>query len=230
MQSVARHFLKARQSYAKAAIVQNMMRNELVREISAKRNKFERIFEFGAGQDELGQLLRKKIKFKEYIASDINGYDLNENGVKFIKLDMNAKLPNNLGKFNLITSNACLQWLNVKTTFENIQHILAPNALIAISSFNEKNLWQTKELTGFGLKYPSIDEIEQACKNLKNVKIHTQTIKLKFNSSLELFSHLKQSGVNSLGKIYLSKSLLKRCEVEFKNTITYEPLYIIANA
>ncbi|BCX79849.1 methyltransferase domain-containing protein [Campylobacter sp. 19-13652] len=230
MQNVADKFLRARASYEKSALVQAMMRDELVREIVGAGNSFKRVFEFGAGQDELGRILRPKIRYKSYLASDINPFCVNENGVKFINLDMNKPLPNDLGKFDLIVSNACLQWLDARTVLANLKKHLVPNGLLAVSTFGSKNLWQVRELTGLGLDYPSIDALENACKNLKNVKIYKKSIELNFDSAFELFLHLKQSGVNSLGKLYLGKNLLAQCESKFKNTLTYEPVFIIARA
>lgn len=230
MQDVASHFLRARKSYAKAAIVQAGMREELVREILAIKGEYERVFEFGAGQDELGKRLREKIKFKEYIASDINSFNVQKSGVKFIKLDMTKPMPKELGCFDLVASNACLQWLNAQKTIKNIQNALKSGGVLAISSFGEQNLKQIKALTGLGLKYPTLDELNLACSGLKDVKIYSKIIDIKFDSALELFYHLKHSGVNSLGQVYLSKAILKRCEMEFKNTLTYEPVFIIAKA
>ncbi|MBF7043682.1 hypothetical protein IY888_01855 [Campylobacter volucris] len=45
---------------------------------------------------------------------------------------------------------------------------------------------------------------------------------------MDLFRHLKLSGVNALGeKFFISKAYLKNYEKEFQNTLTYHPMFFL---
>ncbi|WP_257616944.1 methyltransferase domain-containing protein [Campylobacter pinnipediorum] len=232
MDRVANNFLKAKDTYEKEAKIQKIMRERLLKELLArKKSHYSEIWEFGSGQDELGKIIRKHISYDKYLSSDINDYkiDYKEKNVNFKAIDMN-KISDfgDIGKFDLIISNACLQWLDASKIIPLLSKHLKENGVLAISTFGKENLEQIYTLTGLGLSYLDINELKNLCKNYKDVKIKSELHKLKFNNPLELFRHLKNSGVNSLGNIYLSKSILATCESEFKNTLTYEPIYIIA--
>lgn len=223
-------FKKAKSSYNLSAKAQAIMRLKIARMLkNTGISYFKRVFEFGAGQDELGFILRKKIKFDEFISSDINNYDLkfDDSKIRFLQLDMNLPLPKDMGKFDLIISNACLQWLNAKDVLPRLIELLNHGGILLIGTFGVRNLHEVRELTGLGLDYICIDELKNILSPLSHLKMDSEDIVLKFDSAKELFLHLKKSGVNTLSNnFYLSKSILKRCDIEFKNSLTYEAVYI----
>ncbi|AQW85824.1 methyltransferase domain-containing protein [Campylobacter pinnipediorum] len=232
MDKVANNFLKAKDTYEKEAKIQKIMRERLLKELlEQKKSHYSRIWEFGSGQDELGKIIRKHIGYDKYLSSDINDYGVyyKDKNVNFKTIDMNKISDfSDISKFDLIISNACLQWLDARKILPLLSDHLKENGILAISTFGKENLKQVYDLTGFGLSYLDVDELQSLCKSYKDVKIKSELHELKFNSPIELFRHLKNSGVNSLGNIYLSKSILAKCENEFKNTLTYESIYIIA--
>ncbi|EMC9373765.1 malonyl-[acyl-carrier protein] O-methyltransferase BioC, partial [Campylobacter lari] len=62
----------------------------------------------------------------------------------------------------------------------------------------------------------------------KIIKVKEELKELKFDHTLELFRHLKLSGVNALSdKFFISKVFLKNYEKEFQNTLTYHPLFFM---
>lgn len=229
MQDVASKFYKAKKSYRQAAIAQAKMRQRLCELVLDNASSYERVFEFGAGQDELGQILRPKIDFKKYIISDINELANSKDKVEFKRIDMSLPLPKDLKEFDLIVSNACMQWLDARSTLESLSHILKPDAFLALSTFGKQNLIQIKKLCGVGLEYLDKDELLSACKTrYKNIQISSKTYNLHFNSAIDVFRHLKLSGVNSLGRVYISKEILNRCEKDFNNTLSYEAIFVTA--
>ncbi|EEA7471672.1 malonyl-[acyl-carrier protein] O-methyltransferase BioC, partial [Campylobacter jejuni] len=87
---------------------------------------------------------------------------------------------------------------------------------------------EIKQSTGFGLNYFSLNELEQIFKvYFDEVKITQELIELSFNNTLDVFRHLKLSGVNSLGFYPLNKSFLKEFEEKFQNKLTYHPVFIL---
>ncbi|EOH3881774.1 malonyl-ACP O-methyltransferase BioC, partial [Campylobacter jejuni] len=188
---------------------------------------FEKVFEFGCGRGELSKKLQNFITFDEYLKNDI--LDFKENSSILI-FDMNeiAKQDLSKEKFDLIVSNATLQWLDLKRIIPSLRDMLNQNGILLLSTFAEQNLKEIKQSTGFGLNYFSLNELEQIFKVYFNeVKITQELIKLSFDNALDVFRHLKLSGVNSLGFYPLNKGFLKEFEEKFQNKLTYHPVFIL---
>ncbi|EEP3712208.1 malonyl-ACP O-methyltransferase [Campylobacter jejuni] len=188
---------------------------------------FEKVFEFGCGRGELSKKLQIFITFDEYLKNDI--LDFKENSSILI-FDMNeiAKQDLSKEKFDLIVSNATLQWLDLKRIIPSLRDMLNQNGILLLSTFAEQNLKEIKQSTGFGLNYFSLNELEQIFKVYFNeVKITQELIKLSFDNALDVFRHLKLSGVNSLGFYPLNKGFLKEFEEKFQNKLTYHPVFIL---
>ncbi|EDP3840031.1 malonyl-ACP O-methyltransferase, partial [Campylobacter jejuni] len=192
------NFLKAK-DYEKHAKVQDFMGLKLCEILKdLKISHFEKVFEFGCGRGELSKKLQNFITFDEYLKNDI--LDFKENSSILI-FDMNeiAKQDLSKEKFDLIVSNATLQWLDLKRIIPSLRDMLNQNGILLLSTFAEQNLKEIKQSTGFGLNYFSLNELEQIFKVYFNeVKITQELIKLSFDNALDVFRHLKLSGVNSL--------------------------------
>ncbi|ECL2874949.1 malonyl-ACP O-methyltransferase BioC [Campylobacter jejuni] len=221
------NFLKAK-DYEKHAKVQDFMGLKLCEILKNLRiSHFEKVFEFGCGRGELSKKLQNFITFDEYLKNDI--LDFKENSSILI-FDMNeiAKQDLSKEKFDLIVSNATLQWLDLKRIIPSLRDMLNQNGILLLSTFAEQNLKEIKQSTGFGLNYFSLNELEQIFKVYFNeVKITQELIKLSFDNALDVFRHLKLSGVNSLGFYPLNKGFLKEFEEKLQNKLTYHPVFIL---
>ncbi|EAI0284057.1 malonyl-[acyl-carrier protein] O-methyltransferase BioC [Campylobacter jejuni] len=221
------NFLKAK-DYEKHAKVQDFMGLKLCEILKdLKISHFEKVFEFGCGRGELSKKLQNFITFDEYLKNDI--LDFKENSSILI-FDMNeiAKQDLSKEKFDLIVSNATLQWLDLKRIIPSLRDMLNQNGILLLSTFAEQNLKEIKQSTGFGLNYFSLNELEQIFKvYFSEVKITQELIKLSFDNALDVFRHLKLSGVNSLGFYPLNKGFLKEFEEKFQNKLTYHPVFIL---
>ncbi|EHR6519952.1 methyltransferase domain-containing protein, partial [Campylobacter jejuni] len=185
------------------------------------------VFEFGCGRGELSKKLQNFITFDEYLKNDILDFKENSNILIF---DMNeiAKQDLSKEKFDLIVSNATLQWLDLKRILPSLRDMLNQNGILLLSTFAEQNLKEIKQSTGFGLNYFSLNELEQNFKVYFNeVKITQELVELSFDNALDVFRHLKLSGVNSLGFYPLNKGFLKEFEEKFQNKLTYHPVFIL---
>ncbi|ELC1245209.1 malonyl-ACP O-methyltransferase BioC [Campylobacter jejuni] len=221
------NFLKAK-DYEKHAKVQDFMGLKLCEILKdLKISHFEKVFEFGCGRGELSKKLQNFITFDEYLKNDILDFKENSNILIF---DMNeiAKQDLSKEKFDLIVSNATLQWLDLKRILPSLRDMLNQNGILLLSTFAEQNLKEIKQSTGFGLNYFSLNELEQNFKVYFNeVKITQELVELSFNNALDVFRHLKLSGVNSLGFYPLNKGFLKEFEEKFQNKLTYHPVFIL---
>ncbi|HEF6370440.1 TPA: malonyl-ACP O-methyltransferase BioC [Campylobacter jejuni] len=221
------NFLKAK-DYEKHAKVQDFMGLKLCEILKdLKISHFEKVFEFGCGRGELSKKLQNFITFDEYLKNDILDFKENSNILIF---DMNeiAKQDLSKEKFDLIVSNATLQWLDLKRILPSLRDMLNQNGILLLSTFAEQNLKEIKQSTGFGLNYFSLNKLEQNFKVYFNeVKITQELVELSFDNALDVFRHLKLSGVNSLGFYPLNKGFLKEFEEKFQNKLTYHPVFIL---
>ncbi|HEG5689602.1 TPA: malonyl-ACP O-methyltransferase BioC, partial [Campylobacter jejuni] len=215
------NFLKAK-DYEKHAKVQDFMGLKLCEILKdLKISHFEKVFEFGCGRGELSKKLQNFITFDEYLKNDILDFKENSNILIF---DMNEISKQDLSKekFDLIVSNATLQWLDLKQIIPSLRDMLNQNGILLLSTFAKQNLKEIKQSTGFGLNYFSLNELEQIFKIYFNeVKITQELVELSFDNALDVFRHLKLSGVNSLGFYPLNKGFLKEFEEKFQNKLTY---------
>ncbi|HED5140193.1 TPA: malonyl-ACP O-methyltransferase BioC [Campylobacter jejuni] len=221
------NFLKAK-DYEKHAKVQDFMGLKLCEILKdLKISHFEKVFEFGCGRGELSKKLQNFITFDEYLKNDILDFKENSNILIF---DMNEISKQDLSKekFDLIVSNATLQWLDLKQIIPSLRDMLNQNGILLLSTFAKQNLKEIKQSTGFGLNYFSLNELEQIFKVYFNeVKITQELVELSFDNALDVFRHLKLSGVNSLGFYPLNKGFLKEFEEKFQNKLTYHPVFIL---
>ena len=220
------NFLKVKHSYKLAAKAQDIMGQRLCKMLENLHLKeFDRVFEFGCGMGEFSQKLQNVIHFKDYVRNDILDYK-NEFEVEIFDMD---KIPTHFlttQKFQLIASNAVIQWLK-SDIFANLYTLLEDNGILLLSSFGEQNLKEIKSLTGLSLQYKNLKEYERLLEKFEILDLKEEFIELKFESALEVFRHLKLSGVNSLGKFFLGKNTLLKMEKEFDNTLTYHSIYIL---
>ncbi|HIG0088617.1 TPA: malonyl-ACP O-methyltransferase BioC, partial [Campylobacter jejuni] len=214
--------------YEKHAKVQDFMGLKLCEILKdLKISHFEKVFEFGCGRGELSKKLQNFITFDEYLKNDILDFKENSNILIF---DMNEISKQDLSKekFDLIVSNATLQWLDLKQIIPSLRDMLNQNGILLLSTFAKQNLKEIKQSTGFGLNYFSLNELEQIFKIYFNeVKITQELVELSFDNALDVFRHLKLSGVNSLGFYPLNKGFLKEFEEKFQNKLTYHPVFIL---
>ncbi|MBC5857988.1 methyltransferase domain-containing protein [Campylobacter jejuni] len=220
------NFLKAK-DYKKHAKVQNFMALKLCLELkNLKQKHFKRVFEFGCARGEFSQELQKIISFDEYVKNDI--LDYGTDGVQIFDMNELAKQDLSKEKFDLIVSNATLQWLDLKRILPTLVNMLNEKGILLLSTFAEQNLKEIKQSTGFSLNYFDICALEQIFKVYFNeIKITQEFLELSFDNALEVFRHLKLSGVNSLGFYPLNKQFLKDFEEKFQNKLTYHPVFIL---
>lgn len=227
-------FLKAQQSYKDNTPIQAYMRECLLTMLlDTQRKDFPHIFEFGCGQCELTYMLTERLDYKQYICNDINEY-------KDIKLPQNTQ---NLcfdmrnitrteiysKKFDLIASNACLQWLPFVETLQNLKHILLSQGFLLIGTFGIDNFREIKEITGIGLPYIESCVMKKHLESdFELLSWHEERISLSFESPLEVFRHIKKGGVNALQTRFIKKSWLTQYTDFYNNTLTYHIICFLA--
>lgn len=242
------YFNRAEHSYEENAKIQEKMQDYLIFYITKYLGKnFNDIFEFGSHTGSFTKKIIHSLNFKYLICNDIFEFGSHFKKfphVKFLRFDIqeflwksqqsslreflkskDKKLPI---KFDLVTSNATLQWLDSQKTLKNLPKICKKNSILALGSFGPYNLKEIYEIFGVGLKYPDREDlIKQARKGgFECIHSHEEILTLDFPSPLSLLNHLKATGVNSLHSNFkIKKSHLQELDSK-NNSLTYHPIFL----
>lgn len=229
-------FLRAQKSYGENTPIQTRMRECLVTMLTmdSRELNFPDIFEFGCGQCELTSMLAKHVSYNRYICNDINDYENVKlpQGVQKICFDMhdieNARVYHD--RFHLITSNACLQWLPFNKTINSLHQMLHRRGILLIGTFGIDNYKEMRDITGIGLPYNTSEYIKDSMDfKFECIAWHEERITLHFDSVLEVFRHVKKSGVNAMQNCYIKKSWLQKYEEQYNNALTYHIICFLAH-
>ena len=234
---VKKRFKKSLKTYDENAIVQKKMAKELINLLPKK--EYNKIFEIGCATGILTKEIADKLIFSELYLNDIV-----EESKKYVQeiykecnfiagdienIDLNKK-------YNLIISNACLQWCsNIEDTLSKLINALDDGGILAISIFGEDNLKETKSIFNIGNEISSISSMENFLNTQKIIAKKEDKIKIDFETPMEVLKHLKYTGTNAIKEIKLTKTKLKDLEQKYKENytqnnkvyLTYNPIYII---
>ncbi len=225
---IKKNFQKSLNTYNKNAFVQKKMAQKLASML--KKQSFKKILEIGSYTGLLTFEIVQNVKFEKYFAIDIvDSFDFIKDlsdKISFKQTSIEDFLTEE--KFDLIVANASLQWAgDFNQTILKLKSMLNTGGQILFSTFGKQNLIEIKEAFDVGLNYYSIEEL----KNLfPYFSIASEIEKLKFNSSIDILKHLKNTGVNSLYSSRINfktlKQGLKILDEKFNSTLTYNPIYI----
>lgn len=228
-------FSKSLSSYNDNAIVQKKMAEKLITKLG--KYSYNNILEIGCGTGFLTELAVKNLDYKKYTAVDIvaecEQYISNiDSSIEFIATDIEKFLQNNHEKYDLILSNASLQWVENFTDFSKIllSH-LSEDGELNISLFGNKNFKEITLLLNKSLSYLSKDEYYHIFdKSLDSIE--EELLELHFEHSIDVLKHMRSTGVNSLERVFWTKSNMFKFDKEYKElcpsvlTLTYNPIYI----
>lgn len=230
------NFEKAKDTYRKHALVQKNMASALIFHLIKSGGKdFEKILEIGAGTGFFTDEIALNLSFKEIILNDITENFTGHN-FKFIQGDA-SKI--NFGKnFDLVASNAALQWIeDIEAFFVKTRNSLKKGGILAFSSFGFENFKQFKILTGRGLDAPSYTKCLQNS-GFKILDMEEVIQTLYFENVKEILGHVKSTGVAlSGGGVWTKGKLLNFEKLYFEKfhdkngyALTYNPLFVVARA
>ena len=226
-------FAKNLKSYDENAKIQKRMAERLMNFISNKT--YKSILEIGCGTGFLTKLIKENINYEKLTAVDIvkecESYikDIDSN-IEFIAIDIEEFLKTNSNKYDLIVSNASLQWVdNFEEVINSLEKILSPKGELIFSTFGPENFREIYHVLGNTLKYYSTTELQQM---FSSAQIETEIHILAFETPKDVLRHLQLTGVNSIENAAWTKGDLLRFEKGYHNicnkrpTLTYNPVFI----
>jgi len=193
---------------------------------------FRDILEIGSGTGIYTLNLRKKFPDAKITAVDISKDMINIAKNKMIEkvnyIEGDAESIKLTGKFDLITSNACMQWFTDFDGFveKNINDNLKQNGIFCFSIYGPETYKELKRVmkkvfnsSGIEIssdEFLSISNIDKILrKYFSNVFSEEKEYKLSFDSFLELLRSIKLSGTTGKGigkKVFFGRKNLKKAQ------------------
>lgn len=250
-QLIARRFAKARDTYSQAAHAQRQVAEKMLqlveRFLPTAQQEILRIVEIGCGTGIYSELLLQSLHPRQMLLVDlcpemeplVNKLTASHPEVKACFRAADAEQTDLPSDVHLITSCSTVQWFEAPHAFvTHCSDALAPQGVLAFSTFGPDNLREIKALTGHGLYYPTLTEWrEMIGPNLYLHHAEEERITLWFPSPIEVLKHLKETGVTGTEKQVWSKQRLHTfCQTYVSNfsnaqgevSLTYHPVYIVS--
>ena len=225
-QLIAARFAKARNTYTREARVQQQVAEKMMQLIKEPYTRFRRVVPEALLLNDLCR------EMEECVKELCDGTT-----VQFVPGDAEAiDFP---GETDLITSCSTLQWFNDPGAFFTRCHqALVADGLLAFSTFGATNMHEIRQLTGHGLDYLSVEELQALLSpGFDILHAEEEVISLPFPTPQAVLKHLKQTGVTGTEKRMWTRSRLQSFCKEYTTrfsdaagnvSLTYHPIYIIA--
>lgn len=234
---VKRRFKKSLVTYEDNAVVQKQMAKKLI-DLLPERN-YPKVFEIGCSTGVLTNVIAENIKYSEITVNDIvpeSKMYIDNILFDYSFLSGDIETLELTNKYDLIISNACLQWCNdIKNVINKLYNSLNKDGVLAVSIFGDLNLKELRNTFDIKERAYSIKELKDFLKIYKNTDIEEDAIELEFENLREILQHLKLTGANAVTEYTLTKTALKIYEEQYcKNytrnghvILTYNPVYIV---
>ncbi|WP_089606257.1 malonyl-ACP O-methyltransferase BioC [Acinetobacter piscicola] len=245
---VALRFAQAGQSYNQHAVVQKQIAQQLfdlIRKFYPKTHA-KSVFEIGCGSGNLTYPLMQNLQIQHLILNDlyvqVQQHFQTDQKLEWLIGDIEQlEFPQHL---DLIVSSSALQWMHdLDMVFQKSHASLNRDGYLCFSTFGQKNLQEIKALTGQGLAYLSIENIQEKLRNsgFEVLYLSEQVEHLNFQYPKQVLQHLKATGVTATASNFrwtkqtLQDFYLNYQKIMHQNesgekfySLTYHPIYCIA--
>lgn len=235
---IKKRFGRKLKEYNENARIQKRMAEKLISMLSqTQKENSSDILEIGCGTGLLTEYSVNNLSYKNYTAIDIvpecEEYIKSiNNEIDFVSGDIEEYIVSDNKKYDLIISNAALQWIDNLTGFvDKLTDKLKDNGILLFSSFGTENFREIFFVTGKTLPYLSKKEYEEKLEKYNPI-IEEEAWVMAFRTPHEVLKHIQNTGVNALSSEIWTKRDLMNFEKEYNGfcanrpTLTYNPLYI----
>jgi malonyl-CoA O-methyltransferase len=215
-EKIKRSFSKSAAHYDDHADVQKEMMSRLSSLISGD---FKRILDVGSGTGTFVKMLSKKYRCSQVVGIDIApgmvktaSSKIEEKSSSFLIGDGEA-LPFKESEFDLVVSNASLQWMDPEKVFSEVARVLQPQGSFYFTTFGPATLCELKKVGLSVNDFPQKHELEKFLSNhFKKVEITNEIVTRRYADVFELFFYLKEIGAQNPIDVR-SKGLLTRNKI-----------------
>ncbi|MDN5512305.1 malonyl-ACP O-methyltransferase BioC [Acinetobacter sp.] len=247
---IAQRFAKAGHSYTQHAVVQKQICQHLIGLMQQyiSKNSLDRVFEIGCGSGNLSHLLMQNFEIKHLFLNDlypeVQQHFQNDPKLKWWIGDIEQlDFPKSL---DLVASSSALQWVgNLEVVFKNCADALMQQGYLCFSIFGQQNLQEIKALTGQGLDYLTLAEIQHKLlkQGFEILHLSENLEMLSFSHPKAVLQHLKATGVTATASQHRwSKQSLQQFYQDYQQfsqldqmgqrqyQLSYHPIYCIARS
>lgn len=245
---MALRFAQAGQSYTEHAIAQKQICQHLMQLMldHLPTQHQARVLEIGCGSGNLSHLLLQHLQIDRLILNDIYAevqrHFPQQQQIEWRIGDIEQlEFPTQL---NLVTSSSALQWMtDLQAVFTKVAYALVQQGFFCFSIFGQQNLKEIKALTGQGLEYHTLSELQQVLTQTGFDVLHlSEQIKtLHFSHPKQVLQHLKATGVTATSASHRwTKKTLQQFYQDYQQfleidqqgqtqyVLSYHPIYCIA--
>ncbi|MDR1896699.1 MAG: malonyl-ACP O-methyltransferase BioC [Prevotellaceae bacterium] len=240
---VKRKFEKSMETYNENAYAQREIAEKLSNLVlSLYPHTPAAIFEIGCGTGLLTKKMINAFADAQFYVNDINDKanalisELFVNS-RYLFIPGDAQLIRFPKNVDLLVSSSVIQWFDNLSGFgQKAYECLSNTGYMFLSTFGKKNLKEIRQITGAGLEYASPDELRSLfADDFEILNLSEEEIPVKFNSPVEILSHLRHTGVNAgcSGIMKTRSELNSFCNQYnqlFSNEttviLTYNPIYL----
>lgn len=247
---VAQRFAKAGHSYTQHAVVQKQICQHLIGLMQQyiSKNSLDRVFEIGCGSGNLSHLLMQNFEIKHLFLNDlypeVQQHFQNDPKLKWWIGDIEQlDFPKSL---DLVASSSALQWVgNLEAVLKKCADALTQQGYLCFSTFGRQNLQEIKALTGQGLDYLTLAEIQHKLlkQGFEILHLSENLEMLSFSHPKAVLQHLKATGVTATASQHRwSKQSLQQFYQDYQQfsqldqmgqrqyQLSYHPIYCIARS
>lgn len=247
---IAERFAKARGTYSREARVQHQVAEKMMRLVQTyaadPARPFRHVVEFGCGTGSYSDILLRTLHPDCLLLNDLCP-EMKEcvdaltvpRGTTLSFLPGDAEVLDFPEETDLITSCSTLQWFSEPAAFFRRCHrFLRSGGILAFTTFGPRNMHEIRALTGNGLDYLPMDEVQRLLlPHFSLLHAAQETVPLAFATPPDVLRHLQQTGVTGTEKrIWTRTRLHDFCDRytqlfgrdDGTVTLTYQPIYIIA--